>query len=500
MSLYGSVTLSGKPDLENVRRLDLLPIPMIVRMERYGIAIDPGYLLRFSAELGEEMAALAKDIASYVPTPQLDRFVELSGEIEEEEGAPEINPSSALAIRALLYETLHVGRTRELRRTPKGQLSTDKKQLELLRGDHPVVPKILEYRQRSKLKSAFADSLPLKAQYHPAGPSCPVCELAHAESTHRVHTRFLTTRAETGRLASRNPNLQQIPVRSDLGGRIRRSFLASPGTKLVSVDFSQIELRDLAHLANAKSMIQIYRDGKDIHMATACETFDRDYDHYFALSKLKESGQKLLPEEKADWNEFALHCRLPSKNTNFMIVYGATARGLQAQLSLSGLVWSEDQCEDFIQRWFDLYPEVKDYIELQHYRAKRYGYVWDPFGRVRRVPEVHSTLGYIREQGLRQAMNMPIQSCSAGQTKLVMGELDEVFDGLYRENDVWVWPLLTIHDQLIVEVDQLLAPVICQTMIDAFREVMHDRTTRVTLWRTPIESDGEILARWSKED
>jgi DNA polymerase-1 len=179
--------------------------------------------------------------------------------------------------------------------------------------------------------------------------------------------------------------------------------------------------------------------------------------------------------------------------------YGATAIGLQAQLALSKLFWTEEECDDFIERWFGLYPEVRAYMELQHYRARRYGYVWDLFGRIRRVPETHSALSWIRSQGLRQAGNMPIQSTSAGQTKLVMGALEEDFTNVYSDGaGAWVWPLLTIHDQLMVEADEDSADDIRDIMTHRFSTVMDDEATGERLFRVPVKSDGEILERWQK--
>lgn len=501
MSLFGGVTLPGGPDLNNIGRLDLLPIPMVRKMERYGIAIDIPHLNEFASELGRDMASLQKEIASYLPASSLQSFADAAAEIEDLQGNSEFNANSAVQIRDLLFSHLKIGHGRDLKTTSSGEISTGKKQLELMREDHPVVAKVLAYKERSKLKSSFADSLPLKAKYHPRNRdgSCPICELPHVASTWRVHTEFPMTRAETGRFASRNPNLQQIPTRSELGQRIRLAFLASPGTRLVSSDFSQIELRDLAHLANAASMIQAYSEDKDIHLFSACRVFDLDYEHYALLAHLKELG-KLTSEQKADWSDFALTKRLPTKNVNFMIVYGATAMGLQAQLALSGLFWTEEECEAFIWKWFGLYPEVEAYMDLQHYRARRYGYVWCPFGRIRRVPETRSCLPYIRSAGLRQAGNMPIQACSAGQTKLVMGELDEHFSNIYSDGaGPWVWPLLTIHDQLMVEADEDIAEDVSALMIDCFSNVMQDRDTQENYWRVPVKSDGEILERWRKE-
>ena len=477
MNLFGGVTLPGEPDLENVRRLDLLPVNMVRKMQRLGIAIDVPYLQDFSAELGREMAGLEKEIAGYIPLDALHRFSDQAAEIEDAQGVASLNANSAVQIRALLFDLLKVGRGRDLKTTANGEISTGKKQLELCRDDHPVVHKVLQYRERSKLKSAFADALPKRAKRHPGG-DCPVCELRHVEATWRVHTEFTMTRTETGRFASKNPNLQQIPARSELGRRIRQAFLASPGTRLVSTDFSQIELRDLAHSAQARSMIEVYERDGDIHEYTAMRAFD-----------IKDAAQV----DK-------IKHRLPCKTVNFGIVYGMQAQGLQAQLAVMGLFWTEEQSSDFIERWFNLYPEVGAYMELQYYRARRYGYVWDVFGRVRRVPETRSCHPYIRSAGLRQAGNMPIQSASAGQTKLVMGELDEDISNIYADGKgIWAWPLLTIHDQLVVEVEEAAADDVRDIMQDRFNRVMIDKETGENLWRVPVKSDGEILTRWKKE-
>jgi DNA polymerase-1 len=276
----------------------------------------------------------------------------------------------------------------------------------------------------------------------------------------------------------RKPNLQQVPQRTELGAKIRLAFIAPPGRKLVSVDFSQIELRDLAHLSQCESMMRTYRHRcpqcpgcglNDIHTTTAMEVF---------------GVADPLQVDK-------LYQRLPCKNVNFMIVYGAGAKGLQAQLALSGIYWTEEECERFIRRWFSTKPEVGEWIGLQSYRARRYGFVWDTFGRVRRVPETRSCHGWIRAAGIRQAGNMPIQSVSAGQTKLAMGELDELLEPL--ENNHSIWPLLSIHDQLIYEADEDVAEELKEIMISVFAGVMNGE------WSVPIDADGEIMDRWKKE-
>lgn len=496
MALYAGIELPGKPDLENIRRLDALVLPQLNRMTRYGIAVDLERLRELSSRLALEMDELRKDIASYIPAHALDRFVADSSTAEEE-GDSAFNPNSAEQIRDLLFDLLKIGEGSDLQRTKSGKVSTGKKQLELNRLSHPVVAKVLDYRERSKLKSAFADALPLKAKLHPRSLYCPVCELPHSADTYRVHSEFKTTRADTGRLASASPNLQQIPTRTELGGHIRRAFVASPGTKLVSVDFSQCELRDLAHLADAASMIQVYSEDKDIHLFTACQVFDLDYGYYADLSRKKEAGS-LSPVEKPIWSKFALECRLPSKNLNFMTVYGATWKGLQAQLALSGLIWDRAECESFIAKWFNLYSEVEAYIAQQTYRVRRYGYNWGPFGRIRLAPWIRSCHPYVQAEGERAAGNHPIQNCNAEQTKLAQIELEDALLAL-SESRIWAWPLLPVHDQIICEVEEDYADMALDVTKAIFEDVMRDKDTGEYLWRVAIKADGEVMDAWKKD-
>lgn len=496
MSLYNSVALPGHPDLSNIALLDCLPIPMIRRMSRLGMAVDIPYLQSLSSELAAEMIDLQHDISSYISPVSLDSFSTAANLIEEEQGNASVNPSSAEQILDLLSR-LDINFGERPKTTKSGKVSTGKKSLELWKSQHPIIQKILDFRERKKLKSSFCDKIIAEAKHHPRGPDCPICSLNHVDSTNRAHAEFTTTRAETGRFSTKGVPLQQIPTRTKLGGRVRLAFVASPGTQLVSSDFSQIELRNLAHCAKAQSMIRVYEEDKDIHIYTACRAFELDYSVYAHLAELKELHQ-LNSEQAAQWSDFALNNRLPSKNLNFMIVYGASWKGLQAQLALSGIYWSEEQCKSFIDKWFSLYPEVDNYMKERQYRARRYGYVWDLFGRIRRVPEVRSFHSYIRAAGLRQAGNMPIQSVSAGQMKLVMAEIEDVLVELAAEN-VHAWPLLTMHDQLMTEVENDHAEDVRELMRTVFNAVMIDKDTGEDLWRVPVKCDGEIMDRWRKE-
>jgi DNA polymerase-1 len=484
MALFAGIRLPGQPDLDNIRRLDALVIPQLNRMSRYGISIDIPYLRELSSEFGREMEELQKDISSYVPRHALDQFV-VQSTGDDEEPDIEINAGSADQIRKLVFDLLAVGRNQKLKTTSTGVISTGRKQLELVREQHPVIPLILQYRERAKLKSAFCDSLPTKAKHHPKCESCPVCELSHVHPTNRLHTTFATTRAITGRLSSRKPNLQQIPVRSDLGSRIRGAFLSSPGTQLVSVDFSQMEIRDLAHLANARSMIRVYESNGDIHTNTAMKCFG------------------IADPKQVDKYKH----RLPSKRVNFGIQNGTTEKGLYAQLVTdywaAGMVppgWlTEDWCKSFIMLWHSEYNEVQPYFDVQYYRARRYHFVWNPFGRVRWIPQVLSQIPYKVSEGLREAQNFPVTSSNAEQTKLAMIECEDLFEELLRAG-VWCWPLLSIHDQVIAEVEEEYAKGVGSEMVRIFRDVMNDRDTGESLWRCPIDSDCEILERWKMKE
>jgi DNA polymerase-1 len=484
MSLYGGVELPGRPDLENCRRLDLLPIPMISRMERLGVAIDLDYLAALGSQISAEMVDLQRDISSYIPPEALDRFVAASTTDETGEDIPvELNANSADQIRVLLYDLLNVHAGKKIKVTTGGKLSTGKRQLELCRESHPVVMKVLDYRERSKLKSAFCDSLPKFTRFHPRGLCCPVCELSHDTDQTRVHGQILTTRAATGRLSMKKPNLQQIPTRSELGQRIRAAFIAPPGKRLVSVDFSQIELRDLAHLSNCASMLAVYAADGDLHDDTCHRALGVPWD------------------EKPDKYKH----RMAAKRVNFGIQNGTTEKGLYLQLvmdyhmnKLEVPEWlTEDWCKWFIEQWLDSRPEVREYFDLQWYRGRRYRCVWDSFGRIRLIPELQSCHSYIRQEGLRQSQNMPVTSTAAGHLKLVMGELEEEFVRLYDEG-TYVWPLLPIHDQVIAESDEEDAECIGEIMSYVFSNVMVDKQSGESLWRVPIKADAEILERWTK--
>jgi DNA polymerase-1 len=290
-----------------------------------------------------------------------------------------------------------------------------------------------------------------------------------------------TTRAATGRINHKNPNLGNIPARSTDGQLVQAGFIAPPGRVLVARDLSQIEMRDLAHLANCKSMIDAYHRDVDLHDMTARKVF-----------KLPES-------EKPDKTKH----RMAAKRVGFGIQNGTTEKGLYLQLvtdyGANGLPipdWlTEDWCKWFIGQFLESYPEIPEFFDLCWYRARRYGMSWEPFGRVRLVPEVRSTHSWIRDAGLRQAQNMPVTSCAAGQLKLGMGKADRLLKQLY-DSGIWCWPLLTIHDAIKTEADEKYADEVEEILAYSLDTCMVDEHTGEHRFRVPIKSDGEATERW----
>jgi DNA polymerase-1 len=503
VALYGGIEIPGHPCLENVRKLDLLPIPLIRRAHRIGIAIDPPYFKDLSLRFGTEILDLERDISSYIP---VDRLREFSGvgakeEDDDEDGRSALDsttdsrsipsPHSSSSFNAnspdqmakLLYDMLGIGAGKKLKTTNTGRTSTGKKQLELIKLEHPVVPLVLRHRELSKLKLNYADKLPRLAVFHPHGSDCPVCGLRHPAPTWRVHCEMGTTRADTGRINHKNPNEGNIPTRTEDGQLIQGGHTATPGHKLVIADLSQIELRGLAHLSNCKSMISVYESGGDIHDDNARKVF------------------KLAPNVKPD----KIKHRMAAKRVGFGIQNGTTKKGLYMQLvmdyganNLPIPDWlTEDWCQWFIDEFLRANPEVQEYFELQWYRARRYGMVWTSFGRIKLIPEVQSCHSWIRESGLRQAQNMPVTGLAADQLKLIMGKLDAILQKMWDQG-VWVQPLLTVHDSVMTESEDKYAEEVLELTRDVMDQVMDDEQTGDRMFMAPIESDGLISERWTK--
>jgi DNA polymerase-1 len=319
------------------------------------------------------------------------------------------NINSPQQLSVVLFQELSLQPTRKT----KGGYSTGAAVLEELRGTHPIIEFILDYRQLSKIKSTYVDSLP--------GLLNP--------KTGRVHTSFNQTRTATGRLSSSEPNLQNIPVRGELGKQVREAFVAEPGFNLMAGDYSQIDLRALAHLSQDENLLHAFYQDEDIHTATAAKLFGVDV-------------SRVIPD-----------MRRVAKTVNFGVIYGMSEYGLEQATDLS-----REEASRFIAAYFDEHVGVKQYIESTKKQAKEIGYVQTILGRRRSIPEVESANRQVREAAERMAINMPVQGTSADIIKVAMINLDREMVKRQLRSKL----LLQVHDELVFEIpDQELELMRC---------------------------------------
>lgn len=403
-----------RPELEERQgwklftEIEMPLIPVLADMEMAGVLLDVDFLRALSADLGERLNALEQ------------QAYDLSG------GYGEFNLGSPRQINEVLFEKLRLP-TAGLRKTTHG-FTTEAGTLEAMRGLHPIVDVILQWRELSKLKSTYVDALP--ALVNP--------------DTGRVHTNFNQTGTVTGRLSSSDPNLQNIPVRTEEGRRVRQAFIAPLGHKLLSVDYSQVELRILAHYSKDPALLKAFHDGVDIHRATAAAVYG-------------------IPLEQVTYEQ-----RRFAKAVNFGLMYGMGAYRLARD---SNLTLAE--AEDFIAAYFARFPGVRAYLDEARARAARLGYVETLLGRRRYFPELDEKLGrkvgvQARQRAEREAVNMPIQGTAADIIKIAMINLARALrQGGYRARMI-----LQVHDELVLEVpdDELprVVPLVVEVMESAF--------------------------------
>ena len=360
-------------------------IDVLVTLERRGMALDTAYLRQMSLELQGRLETLLRDIHT------------LAGE--------EFNVNSPPQLQRILFEQLKLPHGKKT----KTGYSTDVSVLEKLAVEHELPQQILEYRHLTKMKSTYVDALP---------------QLVHAE-TKRLHTSLNQTIAETGRLSSSNPNLQNIPIRSQLGREIRRAFVAAPGHRMVSIDYSQIELRLLAHLSEDPVLIEAFHSGEDIHTRTAMEVFGVE------LGAVDDDMRRM------------------AKTVNFGILYGQSPFGLAQRLHIS-----VEAARTYIHNYFARYPRVKACLDGIIGQARDQGYVTTLLQRRRYLPDIANANRNVREAAERTAINMPFQGSAADLIKLAMIQLH---DRISSE----AWPchmLLQIHDELLFEIPDEAVP------------------------------------------
>ena len=358
-------------------------VPVLARMERWGIKVDASLLEKLSKQAASELT-------------------DLESEIYKQAGE-KFNINSPKQLQEILYEKLELTAGKK----NKTGRSTAAGELEKLRDDHPIVDLILKYRELSKLQSTYLEALP---------------KLVNAR-TNRIHTNYNQTIAATGRLSSIDPNLQNIPVKGDgLGSQIRQAFVAEDGFNLVALDYSQIELRIVAHLAKDKNMSDVFLNNGDIHTRTASAVFE-------------VSEDKVTPDMRRD-----------AKVINFGILYGLSSFGLSARISEV----SQGSAKDFIDKYFEAYPEVYAFLEKTKMQVRENAFVTNELGRVRKFPEIKSSQYFIRQAAERAAVNFPIQSMNADIIKKAMIEIHELILG----HDDEIRMLLQVHDELVFEIKQ----------------------------------------------
>jgi len=378
-ALYPQVQAEEK--LERIYREVEMPLTAVLfNMERNGVLLDVALLKELSREFGEKMAAI-------------------EGEAHAQAGQP-FNINSPRQIQEILFEKQGL---KPVKKTPSGQPSTDEESLEELALDHPLPKLILDYRTLAKLKSTYTDKLP--ESIHP--------------KTGRVHTNYGQAIAVTGRLASNDPNLQNIPIRTAEGRRIREAFIAPPGANIVSADYSQIELRIMAHISQDASLLAAFAAGEDIHTATAAEIF--------GLSPKAVGAEQ----------------RRYAKVINFGLIYGMSAFGLARQLGLERAA-----AQQYMDRYFTRYPGVADYMKRTRETAREAGFVETVFGRRLWLPEIKSSNPARRQGAERAAINAPMQGTAADLIKMAMIAVDRWLAAQRLASKL----IMQVHDELVLEV------------------------------------------------
>jgi DNA polymerase-1 len=418
-------TLTGRltPELEKLeltrlfRDVEMPLVRVLADMEWVGVRIDTDQLAELSKELEGEIERLSREI-----------FL-LAGE--------EFNLNSPRQLAYILFEKLHLPAGK---RTGKaGHLSTGVEVLEELAVHYEIAQKILDYRELAKLKSTYVDALP------------PLVD----PRTGRVHTSYNQMVASTGRLSSSNPNLQNIPIRSDLGRRIRKAFVADPGFLILAADYSQIELRVMAHFSQDPVLVEAFRKGEDIHARTAREVFGEN------------SG--LDPQE----------LRRRAKVINFGIIYGLSAYGLARSLKIDRAA-----AQKFIDSYFARYAGVKAWIDQTVAEAEKLGYVRTLFGRIRQIPEINSKNWNLREFARRTAINAPIQGTAADLIKMAMVAIHRRI----REQGLRSRLILQVHDELVFEA--------AESELDGLSDMVRKEMEGVASLIVPLKVDVGVGRSW----
>ena len=422
MTLRLRETFEPQVQREDLRGLmddaEMALLPVLVTMERHGIKMDAGVLHEMSADMFRQLREIETGIYDSV--------------------GHEVNLNSPPQLSDLLFKELSLPRTK---RTKTGHYSTDANSLESLKGMHPVVDQILEYRQVAKLKSTYVDALPDMVN----------------PGTGRVHTSYNQTGSATGRMSSSDPNLQNIPIRTEVGRQVRRAFVAegAPDWQLFSADYSQIELRVLAHMSQDPGLLEAFRRGEDIHSATASLMFE------------------------VPLNEVDSDMRRIAKVLNFGVIYGLSAHGIMQQTG-----FSRDRGKEFIDTYFAKYPGISEYLETVKAQARANQYVETALGRRRHLADINSPNFNTRGAAERMAINMPIQGTAADIMKLAMVRVQHRLDAEEMRTKM----LLQVHDELVFETPR--------EELEALRDLVFDEMPAAMNLDVTLKVDAKWGDNW----
>jgi DNA polymerase-1 len=411
--------LTAIPDLARVyKEIECPLVRVLERMERAGVMVDAGLLRAQSQELAEKMAAAEK--AAHAAA-----------------GGP-FNLGSPKQLQEVLYDRLHLPM---LGKTQKGQPSTSEDVLEQLAENHELPRLILEYRALTKLKSTYTDRLPIDIDAR----------------TKRIHTSYHQAVAATGRLSSSDPNLQNIPIRTAEGRRIRQAFIAPPGFKLLAADYSQIELRIMAHLSQDDGLLAAFASEQDVHRATAAEVFG-------------------VPLEAVTADQ-----RRSAKAINFGLIYGMSAFGLGKQLGIE-----RAEAQTYVDRYFERYPGVRRYMDETRVGARRSGYVSTVFGRRLHLPDINARNNQVRQYAERSAINAPMQGTAADIIKRAMIAVSAWLEAEEPRARL----IMQVHDELVVEVPEERASDVAENVA----RIME----RAAELRVPLRVDRGLGGNWDE--
>lgn len=411
--------LRATPSLDSVYRdIEMPLVPVLTRIEANGVHIDMAELRRQSQDLGSRMLAAQQ------------KATELAGRT--------FNLDSPKQLQAVLFDELQLP---ALVKTPKGQPSTNEEALEAIAEQHELPRVILEYRGLAKLRSTYTDKLP---------------EMIN-QDTGRVHTSYHQSGAATGRLSSSDPNLQNIPIRTEDGRRIRRAFVAPPGRKILACDYSQIELRIMAHLSEDPGLVRAFEQGVDVHRATAAEVFSR-------------------PLEEVTSNE-----RRAAKAINFGLMYGMSAFGLARNLGID-----RGQAQDYVALYFSRYPGVRDFMERMRQQAREQGYVETLFGRRLYLNDINARNQGLRAGAERAAINAPMQGTAADIIKRAMVKVDSWL----ADHSDQAKMILQVHDELVFETES--------GFLDTLRLKVVELMSSAAELRVPLVVDAGVGDNWDE--